>query len=104
MLLKTKRQCKAWYKYYFRALHQRSENRDNHYTNLLENENNGQAPLTRYTDDQKEPENFFLNLISPVFGPNYGRKFMSSSPSVHSNIKCWRIQNPRKSYTKTTAG
>ena len=33
-----------------------------------------QVPVTRYTDNQKEPENVLLNFISPIFGPNYGRK------------------------------
>ena len=50
--------------------------------NLLEKENNRQVPMTRYTDNQKEPENVLLNFISPVFGPNYGRKFVLSPPSV----------------------
>ena len=36
--------------------------------NLLEKENNRQVPMTRYTDNQKEPENVFFHLISSVFG------------------------------------
>ena len=44
---------------YISAEYQRSENRDNHNTNQLENENNRQVPVTRYTDNQKEPENVF---------------------------------------------
>ena len=47
---------------------------------MLENKNNSQD---LWPDNQKEPENVFLHLMSSVlFGLNYGRKVMFSSPSV----------------------
>ena len=42
---------------------------------MLQKKNNSQD---LWPDNQKEPENVFLNLMSSVFGLNYGRKVMFS--------------------------